>query len=269
MSRALRRFAAIAVALVAGLVLASCRVDVAVLVELAPDGTGEVTVTATADAELVARAAGLAEELRFDDAAAAGWVIEGPAATDDGGLTVTLRHAAASAAEVSNLLASLGPPFVDIGLSRTVSPEDERDVTVTLSGRLELTDGFAAFADADLLAAAGGVPFADELRAAGATPAESLSVHLRAELPGEVAATTGQRTDGAIEWEAPLDGSRLDLATTTRQRPAAGGGWAGPVAGLALALLVVWVVAAGAFIGYVASARRRRAVRRAGPVRRR
>ena len=38
------------------------------------------------------QAPGLAADLRFDDAVAAGWVVEGPTATADGGLTVTLRH---------------------------------------------------------------------------------------------------------------------------------------------------------------------------------
>ncbi len=239
------------------LVLAGCRVDVAVDLTVGADGTGEVVVTATSDAEVVERAPGLAEDLRFDDAAAAGWTVEGPTPTDDGGLSVTLRHPVTSAAEATNLLASLGPPFSDVRVERT-TVDDE--TTVTLSGRLNLANGFESFADSDLLAASGGQPFADELD--GVTPAESMSVVLRADLPGEVEETTGQRSDGQLQWDAPLDGTSVDLATTTVQRPASGGSWARPLSVLVLVLLLGWLVAAGAFMVSVARVRRRRRARR-------
>jgi hypothetical protein len=238
-------------------VLAGCRVDVTVDLVLGADGTGEVVVTATADAEVVERAPGLAEDLRFDDAAAAGWTIEDPTPTDDGGLSVTLRHPVTSAAEATNLLASLGPPFNDVRVERTT---DGDETTVTLSGGLDLANGFESFADSELLAAAGGPPFADELD--GITPAESMSVVLRADLPGEVDETTGQRRDGALEWDAPLDGTSVDLATTTVQRPASGGSWARPLSVLALVLLLGWLAVAGAFLVSVARIRRRRRARR-------
>jgi hypothetical protein len=239
------------------LVLAGCRVDVAVDLTVGADGTGDVVVTATSDAEVVERAPGLAEDLRFDDAAAAGWTVEGPTPTDDGGLSVTLRHPVTSAAEATNLLASVGPPFSD-GLLERTTVDDE--TTVTLSGRLSLENGFESFADSELLAAAGGPPFADELD--GTTPAESMSVVLRADLPGEVDETTAQRRDGALVWDAPLDGSSVDLATTTVQRPASGGSWARPLSVLALVLLVGWLIVVVAFIVSVARVRRRRRARR-------
>jgi hypothetical protein len=238
-------------------VLAGCRVDVAVDLVIGADGTGEVVLTATADADVVERAPGLAEDLRLDDATAAGWTVEGPTATDDGGLSVTLRHPVTSAAEATNVLASLGPPFSDVRVERTTVGDE---TTVTLSGRLDLANGFASFADSDLLAAAGGQPFADELD--GITPAESMSIVLRADLPGEVDETTGDRRDGRVEWDAPLDGSSVDLAATTVQRPARGGSWARPVSVLALVLLLGWLVAVVVFMVSVARVRRRRRARR-------
>ena len=246
-----RRFAFVTCALV----LAGCRVDVAVDLVIGADGTGDLTVTATADAEVVEQAPGLAEDLRLDDATAAGWTVEGPTATDDGGLSVTLRHPVESAAEATNLLASLGPPFNDVRLERTTVGDE---TTVTLSGQLNLARGFDSFADSDLLAAAGGTPFADEL--ASTTPAESMSVVLRADLPGEVEETTGERLDGRLQWDAPLDGSSVDVATSTVQRPASGGSWARPVSVLALVALLGWLVVAGAFMVSVARVRRRRRV---------
>jgi hypothetical protein len=238
------------------LTLTGCRVDVAVDLAIGADGTGELAVTANADAEVVEQAPGLADDLRFDDAVAAGWTVAGPDPTDDGGLTMTLRHPVTSAEEATNLLVSLGPPFVDPRLARAV---DGDEITWTLDGRLTLPNGFESFADAGLLAAVGGSPFADEL--AGASPAETMSVLLRADLPGAVEDTTGERADGGLQWDAPLDGTSVDLATRTVQRPASGGGWARPVAVVALVLLVGWLIAAGLFIAYVVRARQRRAPR--------
>jgi hypothetical protein len=239
------------------LALAGCRVDVAVDLTIGADGTGELAVTAVADAEVVEQAPGLAEDLRFDDAVAAGWIVAGPEPTDDGGLTVTLRHHVTSPEEATNLLVSLGPPFVDPRLARAVEGDE---VTWTLDGRLTLPNGFESFADADLLAAVGGTPFADEL--AGANPAESMSVVLGADLPGAVEDTTGERADGRLQWDAPLDGTSVELATRTVQHPSSGGAWAGPLSVLALVLLIGWLIAAGLFIAYVVRARQRRSVRR-------
>lgn len=241
-------------------VLAGCRVDVEVALTIGPDGTGELVVSATADAEVVEQAPGLADDLRFEDAVAAGWVVDGPTATTDGGLVVVLRHPVTSAGDATNLLASLGPPFDAVTLERS-TVDDE--TTTTLSGRLELTAGFDSFADADLLAAVGATPFAAEIAAAGATPADALSIVLRADLPGEVDETTGDSTGGALRWDAPLDGSSRELTTRTSQRPASGGSWAGPLSALALVLLVAWVLVSITAIVLVVRARQRRGRRRA------
>jgi hypothetical protein len=250
-------------------VVAGCRVDVTVDLVFGEDGTGELTVRAVADAEVVQQAPGLADDLRFDDAVAAGWVVEGPTATDTGGLAITLRHPVTSAEEASNLLASLGPPFDGVRLERTPSPDGE-ETAVVLSGQLTLPAGFDSFADADLLAAVGGTPYADDLAAAGATPEGSMSMGLRAELPGEVEETTGREEDGSLAWDAPLDGTSAAVTARTVQRPADGGGWASALSAIALVLLVVWVAAAAAFIVSVARARSRRArARRRRPARER
>ena len=48
-------------------VCASCNVDMSIDVLMREDGTGAITVTATADADIVAQAPGLMTDLRFDD----------------------------------------------------------------------------------------------------------------------------------------------------------------------------------------------------------
>ena len=259
MSRRVRSILAVVIGMLA---LASCRVDVDVIVALGPDGTGEVVITATADAEVVQQAPGLAEDLRFDDAIAAGWVVEGPGITEDDGLTVTLRRPVTSAADANNVLASLGPPFVDLRLERIVDEDDAERVTVNLTGRLQLNDGFASFSDGDITSAVGGAPFESEIAAAGATPTESLRVTLRAELPGAIESTTGDEEGNTVTWVAPLDGTAQDLATTTEQRPDRGPAWAGPLSWLALLLLVAWLAVVGVVGWAIMQARRRRAARR-------
>lgn len=254
-----RRWPAVVGVLAAVLVLAGCRLDVDVGVTVNADGTGEVVVTAVVDAEVVAQAPGLAGALQMSDATTAGWVVDAPAPTDDGGLSVTLTHAFASVEEATSLLASLGPPFTGVSLTRAVT---EDDVTVTVAGSLTLPGGtFDAFADAELVSAVGGVPFAEQLAAAGATPSSSMTVELTLRLPGEIAETTGEQRDGAVVWEAPLDGSTTDL--TTRSVLSAGGdddggGLSGVLSTVALVAGIVWLVGGGLLIWRVVQARNRR-----------
>jgi hypothetical protein len=142
--------------------------------------------------------------------------------------------------------------------------EDEQ-TTNAINGELVLADGFESFADADLLASVGGLPFAEEFTTTGATPLDSMSFTFRVALPGElISAETGTEVDGGvIEWQAPLDGTSVNLYTATVQRPAgSGGAWAAPLSTAALIALVVWVLVAGAFIAFVAAARSRKRSRR-------
>ena len=252
------------------LALTACRLDVTVDVEIEPDGTGVVTMVATADAELVEQVPGIADDLRLDDAVANGWSVDGPTETDDGGLTITLTHPVHSADELANVLNSIGPPLDGMAAARTPDPESEQ-TTNAIDGRLVLTDGYASFADADLIEAVGGVPFQEELEASGLAPDEAMSFTYRVSLPGElVSAETGVEVGGdTIEWNAPLDGSEVNVLVQTVQRPAGeGASWAEPVATVALVALGAWVVLATGFVVFVAVARRRKQRRREARLRR-
>ena len=242
---------------ICALALTACRLDVEVDVAIAPDGTGTVTVHAVADAELAGKVPGLVEDLRFDDAIAAGWTVDGPTTADTGSVEIALTHTVASPEELANVLNSIGPPFSGMAAART-TVEDQ--TSNAIEGVLTLPDGFASFADADLVAAVGGLPFDEEFAATGATPAESMAVTFRVALPGElVSSPTGTEVEpGVIEWTAPLDGSSLSVATQTVQRPAEGGSWAGPLATAALIALIVWIVLSVALIAFVLGTRHRR-----------
>jgi len=270
-------------ALVAVLALAACKVDTRVDVVVQPDGAGTITLTATADAELVTAAPGLADDLRFDDVEAAGWTVEGPTALDDGGLQVVVSHPFATVEEATALLQSLnGPdgPLHDVVVGRTVTDDD---ITTTLSGSIRVSNGLDAFADPDVLAAIGGSPYADDLAAANLRPADVLTFTFTADLPGDpvidpssssgstagstaapitVDGTAPEVDDDVHTWSVPLDGTTADLATTSVLAQGGSGGIWGTVATVALVALIAWVVFAIGFILMVAKARRDRARRR-------
>jgi hypothetical protein len=252
-----RRFRTLFLLVLGALALSACQLDVRVNVAMNADGTGEVVVVASVDADVVSQVPGLEGSLVLDDATAAGWVVEGPTATEDGGLTVTLRHPFVSAAEAAVLVNSLGPPFQGIAIDR-VATEDE--ITTTLTGSFVLANGFDSFGDANLVAAAGVMPFRAQLDAAGATPEDNMTVELTLTMPGRVAG--GDIVDGGVRWTAPLDGSTRELSATAVLGGDSGSSWAGPVATGALVLLAVWLLG-GAFLGSrVWSAQQRRKRRR-------
>lgn len=249
------------------LVLSACRVDTAVKVQVAADGSGTVTVEAVADAAVVQKAPGLAEDLRFDDAVANGWTVEGPTATESGGLRVVLTRAFATVDEADLLLKSINGadgPLRGVTLTRSggvddTGAADDSDSVVTLAGQLGVTGGIDAFADPDVLAALGASPYADDLAAAGVQPADAVSFRFDVDVPGEVTGggVGATSTDGVLSWTAPADGSTLDL-TTTFAVSAGGGGFWGTVSTAALVMLVVWCVAAAAFITFVVRTRAQR-----------
>ena len=70
--------------------LAGCRLDVDVATMVAEDGSGTVTVTVHADAELLAAAPGLVADLRLDDLATAGWTVDGPVTAAGDGTRLVL-----------------------------------------------------------------------------------------------------------------------------------------------------------------------------------
>lgn len=253
-----------ALALVAAAVLlCACKVDTTVSVTVERDGSGSIAVTATADKAVVDQAPGLAEDLRFDDATAAGWVLDGPTATEDGGLTVTLTHDFSTVEEATALLASINGvdgPLHDVAITRTV---DGDDVTTVLAGTLRVDGGVNAFADPDLLAAIGGSPYADDIAATGLRPGDVVTVTFTADLPGSVVTTDTIATgENGLTWTVPIDGTAADLSATAQSSGSAGGPW-GLLANVALGALIVWVLLAAAFIAFVVVARRRRAARRA------
>ena len=250
-------------ALAAGLtlLLSACRVDTAVDVRVQADGTGTITVNAVADAEVVQQAPGLAGDLRFDDAVAAGWALDGPTATDSGGLSVTLSHAFSSVEEATALLRSVngpGGPLHDLAVTRAVS---DTELTTSLTGSLRFEGGLDALADADLLTALEGTPYADNLADRGLQPTDAFGFTFSATLPGASPQVSAFGDLTPLSWTVPLDGTAIDVSTVSVLPRSTGSSAWGAVADVAEVLLVVWCVASVGFIVFVARARRARAER--------
>ncbi len=243
------------------LALAGCQLDVSADVVVDADGTGTITVTAEADAELVAQVPTIADDLVLDDIVAAGWVVDGPTATDAGGLVITLTHDFESDKEATNLLLGLGPPFNGADIRRGQTGDTANN---TANIALGLPNGFASFADDELISAVGSVPFEDQFAQSGVDPATAMSAVFRLTLPGEVVDddTNGELLDdGRLQWTVPLDGSVLEAIARTEQAPSEGGVWARPVSNVALIAFFAWISFMTLFITYVAVARFRRSRR--------
>jgi hypothetical protein len=268
--------------------MASCRVDVDVMVEVAQNGSGVVTVEVTTDAAVVSAAPGLADDIRVDDLRAAGWSVDGPAETAEGGLSMTLTRPFATPEQATALLATInGPngPLRTLALARDAT--DDR-VRLTLTGALGVEGGLLAFTDPDLLASLGAAPYADDIAASGVDPTQMVGIELRVALAGDVQSTTGEVTvegsetpepaadDAAtarpsarevVAWEVPLDGSRLDVGTVADDSLRRGALWSA-LSVLALVALTAWVVGSVVVIGWVVRVRRRRGLGGSRPDRR-
>ena len=242
-----------------GSVLAACRVDVTVDVAMEAAGSGIVTVTATADAEVVQRSPNLATDLRFDDLQAAGWVVTGPVATPAGGIEIVIAHSFENPTEANALIAQIGGPngpFSAITFARKVV---DKTTTYTLNGQLLVTGGLEAFSDAALTAAVGATPYATEIAGAGLTPADAVGITFSATLPGTLDNTTAPAGGDGLTWTVPIDGPAVDVSTLAESTDTRNS-WASPVATGAKIALGVWIVVAICFIIYVMLMRRRQRI---------
>jgi hypothetical protein len=202
--------------LAAVVLLGACRVDADVEVIVTPAGTGEVVVTVTADADVVDAAPDIAEDLRVDDLAATGWVVEGPTPTADGGLQVVLRHPFASLAEANAILTELGGPQ---GPLRDVTLDvggTSGDLEWTLDGQLDFSAGLEALADPELVALTGGTPWLELVGAQGLDPTEVAGVSFRATLPGVPVDTNGSTVPpGSGEFSANAGDAPVQMSLRT------------------------------------------------------
>lgn len=241
------RTAAVAVAVV---LLASCRVDQTVTLDVKPNGSGEVRIAVVADAAIVEAVPDLAADVRTDDLVRAGWKVDGPTETDDGGLRIEIRRSFDTPSEATAILGQVNGtngPLQGLELAR--AGKDTNSVW-TLTGTLRVAGGLDAFLDDAGRQLLGGAPFAGDVEQAGLDLGEAIGIEFVADIPGKVDSTSGLERDGSIVWRVPMDGSAIDIATsvTNVDVPAT---VAGVGRGVLRFLLAVWIAAVIALLAAV------------------
>ncbi|MBI5089317.1 MAG: hypothetical protein HZB15_10795 [Actinobacteria bacterium] len=248
------------VALLAALLVAGCRVDVTVDVAMVQNGSGTVTVTITADRQVVDQAPGLAADLRLDDLEDAGWTTEGPVGTDEGGLSITLARTFDTPEQATAIVASLnGPdgPFEALLFTREAS---KTAIEYRMAGTIQV-DGLLGFADPDLIEAVGATPYLDAIEERGYTVDDAVGLTFHATLPGVVRETTATERSFPLTWTVPFDETLIDVTTTSRTSLEADRSWR-VLATLSFVALGLWVLISVVGIVLIARSQHRRRKRR-------
>ncbi len=138
---------------------AACQVRTDVAVRVDRDGSGTVSVAVNLDREAAAQIPDLAAQLRTADLRRAGWRLDGPNATSDGGLRVAASkrfgRPSAAGAVLAELTGKTGP------LSRFTVRRSHSFARTKWEARgtVDLRNGLAAFRDDRLTLLLGGRPF--------------------------------------------------------------------------------------------------------------
>lgn len=239
------------------MLLSSCRVEQTISLEVERNGTGRVVVTITADKAILDEVPNLAADVRTDDLVSAGWQVDGPNPTDDGGLSMVVTRRFENPTEATLILGQVNGtrgPLQEVALTRSGA---DNNSLWTLAGRLEVNGGMQSFIDDAAFELLGAAPYAAEIQEAGIDLGAAVGLNFTVSLPGEVDSTTGVQRDGAITWLVPMDGSRVDIATTSTNVDVVAS-VAGFGRGLVLALFVLWLAGMAILLLLVANSKHRR-----------
>lgn len=204
--------------------LSACQVDLTTTLTMTENGSGTISVVATADAEAVRLAPELETSLQLEDLQQAGWTTD-VQSLPTGGLSATVSRNFATPDEATLFMSQLSGvdgPLRDVAITRTGGINDAQ---YELNGVGGLPNGLAGFADSQALIALGAAPFAAALAERGGTLNDSLSMSLVLTLPGEplelTAIVTPRQADDlttTFTWQIPVDQTEVVLAAATRDR---------------------------------------------------
>jgi hypothetical protein len=193
------------------LVCAGCRLDANVTVRVVRDGSGVVTVHLIADKDLIGRAGNALVDLRLDDATKAGWVLEGPADTAEGGRQLALSKPFRTQAEADRVLAELSGPAGPLHGLHLDQKRTFAKITTKLIGDMGLDGGAAGLGDTELVQLLGGRQVLEGT--AGANLTDQLVVTVKLNGPGSPV--------GTAEATGPMDGvTRTPIALQSIERDA-------------------------------------------------
>ena len=201
MRRARRALLVVALVLLAG----ACHVRTDVGIHVNADGSGQVSVAVTLDADAVTHAGDPQSLLKVDDLSKAGWTVTQSRGTD-GSQTFTATKGFANPTEADAVFNELaGSPFQGFHLTRSRS---FAKTTTEFTGTVDFAKGAESFADPELSAALDGKPLGDAVQAIEARIGQKLDdvfqFRIAVRLPGSVTSNApGQASNGAV-WEPKL-----------------------------------------------------------------
>ena len=201
------------------LVCAGCRLDANVTVKVVRDGSGVVTVHVVADKDLIGRAGNALVDLRLDDATTAGWVLEGPADTAEGGRQLALSKPFHTETEADRILAELSGPAGPLHQFHLDQKRAFAKITTKLTGEVGLDGGAAGLGDSELVQLLGGRQVLDGT--VGANLTDQLVVTVKLDGPGKPVGADGTTgpMDGATRTTVALQSvERDDVASAARTK---------------------------------------------------
>jgi hypothetical protein len=225
------------------LALSACQVRVTAGLDVDPEGEGTVRAAVGLDAEALQAVGDLAAALRVDDLRAAGWAVEGPRPEGDGLTWVRASRPFSDVEEAGLALSQISGPD---GPFRNLTFDRERSFLRTrtrVSGAIDLSEGLAGFADADLRNLVGDTIRLDPdgLRGElGADLDRTVQVQFEARLPGSVRSNAPERSGDRSVWR-PLMGQQLTIEATSS-------GFKVPVVPIAAAVVLLLAVTIGAVV---------------------
>jgi len=152
----MRRLSVLLVALVA--VLAGCKVDTTVTIDVHDDGSGLVTVRATLDAEAVKEVeidgGKLEDRVRLNDLSAAGWKVEPWVRTAAGSAQVQMSKPFSSPADLAKIVAEMSGPYGPLRDFEATHDAGAASTDDAVTGTIDLQDVSTGLgADPDLVGA--------------------------------------------------------------------------------------------------------------------
>lgn len=171
--------------LVALVALGGCRTTAEISVAVDQAGAGQIAVAVELDDAAADRVGDLTGLVAADDLEDAGWDVSVSERR------VLARKPVGSPAELDAALGELGRPFAGLSFDRR---QTFARTTVEFGGRVDLSQGVAAFGDEDLRRLTGSVTGVD-------VPPDAFELSLRVDLPGQEATNAGGR---AARWRLPL-----------------------------------------------------------------
>ena len=220
-----RIFANLAVLVLAVLVVSACRVESTVTIEVVRDGSGIVAAEVYLDPKATAAVGELDEQLRYEDLVDAGWSVDRPFRTEDGGTRLTVAKGFESPDRLGSVLGEIfGPTVFD-----QVELVRRRSFATTvwqIAGTIDVSRGLELFTDPGLRETLSGLPLGrteDEIASLVGcdTPcdlAEAFTMELVAALPGETDMPTG-----ISRWTVQLGDQAVtpfELSSTIRHQSA-------------------------------------------------